>query len=167
MIVVGVDPGARWTGLAIVDGRTLLASCTIERPGASELLDVEPAYLTEIAAGVVDAVRHRGAELLAVERVRRPSWRIKGTEKPLDPTAIMATAVVFGGIIGRGFGVPLVTIPPDGNGSRPWTTYPAQLRPREGGKGGDKLRHERSAYDVATLAVQYRALARARGTVYP
>jgi hypothetical protein len=79
----------------------------------------------------------------------------------------MATGIVFGAVLGRDYGVPVVVVPPDGNGSRPMPSYPASLRPARGAaKGHDSLRHERSAYDVATLGPQYRALARARGNVY-
>lgn len=176
MIVVGVDPGARETGLAIVrygDGE-LLDSATIRRPARSPVLDVEPEYLFEVASAVAAAVDPDVA-LLAVERVQRPAWRVAGKVKPTDPSAIIATGIVFGAILGRAWPVPVVIVDPHRNGSRPFGTYPPQLvtEPERRGTGwelrpaGDgKLRHERSAYDVACRAPMLRSVSLQTGRIY-
>lgn len=177
MIVVGVDPGARSTGLAVIDTTRnagmiatpfLAASITVERTDDRPLLEVPAEYLLRVNAAVVDAVREFAGELVAVERVRRPSWHVARGSKSgrggaaADPSAIMATGIVFGAIAGRAWTVPLVAIPPDGNGRvLPLDRYPVPLATT--GKGNDKRRHERAAYDVATAGPQVARFAAATG----
>lgn len=155
MIVLGVDPGARQTGLAVV-GPTgeLLASATVDRPTGPtdpDLLLVPRSYLARVLGACVEAVREHGVDLIGVERVKRPAWRVGGKVKPLDPSAIMATSIVLGAILGRQWTVPVVAIAVQSNGNlRPLPHYPAPLATN--GRGHDKRRHERSAYDVADRA---------------
>jgi hypothetical protein len=165
-VVVGVDPGAVDTGIAVIQGAygrppRLLASATIHRPRAGEdLLDVPPAYLRDVLSTILEAIRDFDADRVAVEGVKRPSWRVNGKVKPLDPTAIMATSIVLGAILGRAWSAELVVVPVGRNGNAlPLTAYPAPLATN--GKGMDKRRHERSAVDVAL-----RALRVPRGVVY-
>lgn len=191
MIVVGVDPGARETGVALVDTRTreILASTTVRRPAAAQapILEVEPDYLVDVVAvvhayafGTRDprasaAPYFRDAELVAVEGVRRPSWRVAGKVKPTDPSAIIATAFVAGAVLARSWGVPLVVVPPGRNGSQEYGTYPAELvtaSERRGSgwelrlAGDGQLRHERSAYDVALAGPFRLGVAQRSGSVY-
>ncbi len=161
MIVVGVDPGGRETGLAVVDytlltGKipTLLASATIlrERDG-TDLLDLGAGreYLVNVLAGVSAACQDFAVDGIAVEGVRRPSWFHKGKAKPTDPSAIMATSAVAGAVIGRSWSCPLVVVDPVGNGMLlPPAQYPEAIRPKSIA-GKDKRRHERSGYDVAMM----------------
>lgn len=191
MIVLGVDPGARATGLVVVDTDVvpgippaLLGSTTVERPkDGRNLLDVPPEYLRSVIAAMVEAMRQirdeatleptRHVELIAVERVRRPSWHVARGSKSgkggaaADPTALLATAVVLGAILGRAWTVPVVTVPPDRNGRQlPLDAYPTPLATT--GKGQDKRRHERSAYDVACAGPQLHRYATATGGgIYP
>lgn len=157
LVVVGIDPGARATGIAVLERKTLatfdlLGSTAIVRPkiAGEEIIDVPEPYLLDVVAAAVEAVRTHGADLVAVEGIRRPSWRVAGRSKPLDPSAIIGTAQVLGAIRGRSWGVPVVTVPPGRNGHLiPLNRYPEPLATN--GKGSDKRRHERSAYDVAVL----------------
>jgi hypothetical protein len=164
MIVVGVDPGAKWTGISVVGLGDLypylLASTTITRPqDGRELLDVPRSYLLDVNAAILAGVRDHDAQRIAVETVKRPAWRVKGKVKPLDPTAIMATALVLGSILGRSWPVELVRIPPRANGRLlPLNRYPKPLA--TDGVGQDKRRHERSAFDVALSARHGRILNR-------
>lgn len=174
MIVLGVDPGARETGLAVLDRvgadirPRLLTSTTIRRQVGDDLLDVPPAYLAGIAGTIRDAIRTLGVELIVVERVQRPAWRIAGKVSPTDPTAIIATGVVLGAILARSWTPAELVVAPTGrHGSAPLETYPDRLRPARGsGKGTDRLRHERSAFDLAARGPMLRRIAAARGTVY-
>jgi hypothetical protein len=77
----------------------------------------------------------------------------------------MATALVFGAIVGRAWTVPLVAINPGRNGSAlPLDQYPDPLATT--GKGGDKRRHERSAFDVATQGRVTARFAAVNGGIY-
>lgn len=140
MIALGIDPGARWTAFALIDTSP-----------------TRPEYLNAVAS-TVEIMAHYDAvsvDVIGVEWIRRPSWRVKGKAKPLDPTAILATGIVLGVVEAtlRRCAHPIVRIGPSGNGRLlPLTAYPGPLA--TGGKGTDARRHERSAYDVAMMAAQ-------------
>lgn len=161
MIVLGVDPGGRDTGLAVVDtsaGGTstppLLASATVHRLDRGPLEQPGRAYLTDVLAASLDLVRRFEVKLIAVEAVRKPKGHAAGRKGHLiDPAGLMGTAVVFGAVFGRSWTVPVIAIQPGGNGTYlPLGRYPAPIGTT--GKGNDKRRHERSAYDVAVAAPQ-------------
>lgn len=157
-IVLGVDPGLRETGLALVDGRTLLAAGTVTRDGppvpiGRQLTGVDGlTYLDRLGStldGLEQLVVAPRRLLVAVEDVVNPSPHMGTT----NPAGIIATAVALGYVIGWAEaidGVELVTVRPARNGAGIAAQYPAQLLDR-GGKvsPGGKRRHERSAYDVA------------------
>lgn len=155
MIVLGIDPGARWSGLAVIDTEQrfpfpLLASTTIDRGANTGPLERPPRwYVTGVVAAAVQAVAEYGVELVAVEGIRKPGGHAKGRKGHLiDPAAIMGTAVVFGALFGRSWSVPVTAVPPGGNGQGlPLFRYPEPIATK--GLGNDKRRHERSAYDVA------------------
>lgn len=187
MIALGIDPGARWTGLAVIDYAagtmpSLLASRTVDRrdesiyvgpapEGASKLadhLDLPAGYLSAVTRAArllaFDRERwgyptgNRRVETVGVEWLRRPSWRHAGREKPVDPSAVMATAIVLGAIVEafHDVGLPVERIRPMGNGRLfPLAHYPDPIRTT--GAGHDKRRHERSAFDVALMAAQQRS----------
>lgn len=161
MIVVGVDPGSRDTGIAVVEDLEqfgelprLLASVTVHRGDDGPLIDPPDAYLVDVNAAILDAVRtwtpgHRTVSLLAIEGISAPKGFAKGKKHTLDPAPLIGTALVLGAVLGRSWPVPVVRIPPGDNGRRlPLRDYPGPLATR--GKGYDKRRHERSAYDVAS-----------------
>lgn len=194
MIVVGVDPGARSTGIAVVDlagdrdrwGQarpTLLASTTVERSGDEPLLEVSPHYLATVVAAVRDAIRvtpdgiesSSVADVVAVERITRPRQHLDGTRArggrggaAADPTALLATAVVLGAILGRSWApADLVVVPNKGNGRGATVAYPPELLDRDHvARPGGKRRHERAAYDVALAAPLSLNLARRRSSAY-
>jgi hypothetical protein len=160
MIVVGIDPGGRDTGIAVVDcslGGTstppLLASLTVHRSDKGRLEQPPRGYLLDVVGAVLIAVREHGAGMVAVEAVKKPNPHVKrkNGNSIIDPAAIMGTAVVFGAIFGRSWTIPVVAVQPGGNGTYlPLNRYPAPLGTT--GMGNDKRRHERSAYDVAATA---------------
>lgn len=168
MKILGIDPGAVSTGFAVIDDATslrvdagylttpaLLDSATVLRdrtdPTDHDLVEVPRAYLGSVLATALDLVRTHDVELIGVEGVKRPAWRHRGKVKPTDPTAIIATAIVLGAILGRRWTIPIVRVVPAGNGRLlALTAYPLPLATK--GKGHDARRHERSAYDVAASA---------------
>jgi hypothetical protein len=179
MIVVGVDPGARSTGLAVVafTGSTarLVTSATITRPivDGENLLHPCPPYLADVQAAIREATRLGDVELVAVENVNRPRQHLGGERArggkggaAADPTALLATAVVLGAVLGRSWApAEVVVVAPNGHGAGPVGAYPPELRgPRERlhAVGTGVKRHERAAYDVARGAHLTYVLARAR-----
>lgn len=179
--IIGVDPGGRETGIAAIVrsgvDTVLYGSTTVRRVDVEPLLEMPPEYLLAVAGEireVLDGLRADGHEaMLAIEQVTPPSWRVKGKVSPIKPDAIMATSIVLGAVLGRAWGIPIVAVRPGGNGAGVavhgdgrWAHYPERLRPKMGGKGSDKLRHERSAYDCAVRGLATRRLATARGGIY-
>lgn len=184
MIVIGVDPGGRDTGLVVIDDAPpvtrdrpagaidLLESLTIRRADSAAgtpieavprtyLLDVMSAVRDLLQIHVGDARRGTSHALIAVEGVVKPTGHAGGRRGHLiDPAGLLATAQVLGAILARAWSVPVVRVPPGGNGSAlPWTAYPEQIRAKSP-LGKDNRRHMRSAYDVALLARQTLTLER-------
>lgn len=182
MIVVGMDPGARSTGVVLVEigarhtVASLLHRVTLERRD-EPLLDVSPGYLANVVGIVRDtiALAPAAVDLVAVEGIKRPGQFLGGTHArggkggaAADPSALMATAVVLGAILGRSWApAELLVLPPGSNGSRLSAHYPAELLDRDGiARPGGKRRHERSAYDCAVQAASRLAWSRRSGSVY-
>lgn len=190
-VIVGVDPGARSTGVVVIDTAAddrhgnralprLLARCTVLRDPAEPMLEVSDLYLGDVLGIIRDATngalgRDAGGldplrvDVIAVERVTAPTGFAGGKRHTLDPAPIMATCVVLGAIIGRAWApAELVTVRAGARGQGPAAAYPPELLDRGGRVApAGKRRHERSAYDVARAAPARLALARRLGTLYP
>lgn len=158
--VVGVDPGARATGIVLVGGTGLVAGVSVENPEGA-LLPPPGEYLDRVVRAVFDLAESAPGCVVAVESVTRPSWHVaKSASRGAagNPTALLGTAVVLGGVLGAYPGAVLVR--PGRNGSAPMGGYPEELvsageRRKPGWEmrvGGGKLRHQRSAWDVALAA---------------
>jgi hypothetical protein len=149
---IGVDPGARYTG--VVGHHEGVATWTVidrEHHGQRYLEAIEQAIhdawndLASFSPGV------------AIEDVNAPSPHM-GLARPAD-------LIALGRVIGylqRAFPAALL-IPPNKHGSRPWGTYPrelltarewtnAQAKPLAIAGQSSLMRHVRSAYDVAQAA---------------
>ncbi|SNS59126.1 hypothetical protein [Rhodococcoides kyotonense] len=138
-------------------------------------LPVEADYLKKLAAtGALVARTAREAAtangrpvapiVVGIEGITRPNWHMNG-RAAANPEALIAAAIVLGNIQAWAttqFG-PYTEIPPGGNGSAPLGTYPTQLvsdaerrkanwHAAIGASG--KLRHQRSAWDVALTAAR-------------
>lgn len=154
--LIGVDPGARDTGIVAIRADGTLSHVSIHNDGP--LLPLDRAYLLDVKAVVDELIRDAGDDhTLRVETVVRPNWHVakaSGGGSASNPEALLATAQLFGAILGW-YDCELVR--PGGNGSGKLGTYPPALvsdgeRRREGWElrvGTGKLRHCRSAYDVA------------------
>ena len=155
MTRIGVDPGARDTGLIIIRDDGTVTGATVHNDGA--LLPVPTRYLRD----VVDTIRELSdtdTPRVFVESVTRPSWHVaKNASRGAasNPESLLGTCMVLGAVLDA---FPQATlVPPGKNGSRPLGTYPAALvsdgeRRKPGWEmrvGTGKLRHQRSAWDVA------------------
>ena len=155
--VLGIDPGARATGLCVLSGDRIVAHRTITSEG--EIFPAERRYVLAVLDAGATLLQIHNVDLVAVETITRPSWHMKG-RAAVDPTALLATAEVLGAVLGVDWPVNVTQIRPNKNGSQPLGTYPGELvSPGERRKpgwenriGGGQLRHARSAYDVARLA---------------
>ncbi len=167
-VVLGIDPGGKWTGLVVRDGDTLLAAGTVQRDAhdtARDLAGAGPAYLDEV---LTVARRYAtAADLVAIEGVHKPNPHVRGgrtrASNVIDPGPIIATAVLVGHL--RAAFPDATIVPPGRNGSGLLLTYPPALVSdperrhglhRTGDQG--KLRHVRSAWDVAGVAALHARL---------
>ena len=157
--VLGIDPGARATGLCVLSGDEIIAHRTITSGGA--YFPAQRLYVRDVVTTAVLLHDLYEAELIAIETITRPSWHMKG-RAAVDPTALLATAEVLGAVLGVDWPVNVTQIRPNKNGSQPLGAYPGVLvSPAERRKagweariGGGQLRHARSAYDVARHATK-------------
>ena len=161
-IVVGVDPGAAHTGYIVRRRRELLYSEVFDRP-KSQTVERYGAAVAVIVARVTGSIFDGSAGIVGVERVTAPNVWHEGKKRLLDPSHAIGTAIVAGTVAGivagtaiGVFGAPatVIWVPPGHNGQGPLDAYPPELRPTRGkGAGGDRLRHARSAWDIAGQAL--------------
>ena len=174
---VGIDPGARNTGVVAMRGRDILWAKVFTNPGP---LIPEPAYLVGTADAIYgrvagafwgeigeDLPRFAGEDLprFAIEGVSAPKGFAGGKRSPLNPEAIIGAAATFGALVATFRDA--IIVPPGGNGSKPMGAYPRELvsaaeqrKPGWAGRVGESsnARHMRSAYDVILKArIQARA----------
>lgn len=163
VLITGVDPGARWTGIVIRSGRELIAHDVATRPKESPISDLgagldlwREQVLDAVHGSLVTAREHGDQIALAVEGIVPPSPHVRRRDgnSLTDPTAIMATAVIFGALL-QEYNGRVIIVPPGGNGSRVMDSYPVEIRGSGRALKGppmDKNRHARSAWDVAGAA---------------
>jgi hypothetical protein len=161
MIAAGVDPGGRDTGIIIRQDTRLLAHSTVRRGDHEPLqayLDRVINRLIDILDGIPDGTE--GVDepvLLAVEDVVPPTAHLGLT----SVAGLIGTAATLGAVLAAtadaaktGEGV-VIVVPPARHGQGPMAAYPAELRPSRGsGRGKDRLRHERSAWDCSMAGEQ-------------
>jgi hypothetical protein len=153
---VGIDPGAKETGVILRDGTALLLAEVVTnwyyRQGDPSTVTAD--YLNDVMAMAVKAANLMGLAEVAVEGVKKPCPHLGLT----DPSAIIGAGIVLGAIL---LEFPAaVVVPPGGNGSGLLASYPDGLvtdAERRGGlnrKAGQSatIRHCRSAWDVSIAA---------------
>lgn len=156
IVATGVDPGARYTGISVIDNNLkVLLSTTLVRP-----LDVD---INTWARFVVDEVDRIISPfpyvVLGVEGTSDPKGFKGGRRAAINPKDIIKTGIIVGGLILTYRDA--VIIKPGGNGSAPIEFYPDVLvsrRPAElpgSNNGAGTRNHERSAYDVARKALEH------------
>lgn len=158
MKILGVDPGAKWTGLVLVDtgkdGDDSIVGdpVVVSRKRAKPVLDV--GYLREVGAAINDLIDGYPYLIdgIAVEAVTPPNPHVGMTNPGPAMGAAAAAAYAIASATSRN--VPVVIIDAAGHGSHDLRTYPKTLvGARETtGRGKGRLHHARSAYDVARTA---------------
>lgn len=156
-LIVGVDPGGKTTGVIARQRQELLVAELVVNDDAPE---VSAGYLREVLT-VLDSlvVRARQRKLslfVAVEDVIEPNPHLGIA----NMRGLLATAQVLGAV--RCWSedtCDIVVVRPGGHGSAPLRSYPpALVGDREGRAGTGKLRHARSAWDIAAAGVTERML---------
>jgi len=148
---IGIDPGARYTGVSVRKGDEVLLSSTYVRP--QDMLPVTWAVY------VVDAIRDEVISqfpeaLIGIENVTIPNTHNGGKLNLMNPKPVIHLALVVGALA-TAF-PDAVIVRPGKNGSQ--EKYPAVLegrRPKDlpgESNGAGTRNHERSAYDVAGIA---------------
>jgi hypothetical protein len=136
MIVLGVDPGGRTTGLCLCDGREVLGWQLVKR--GTQPFDT---YLMNVL-GRISGLALSG-QAIAVEDLVDPNPHLGITAV----RGLLDTAQVIGAIRAT---LDVTMIRPGGHGSNILRSYPPELvGPREGPSGKGKMRHVRSAFDIA------------------
>lgn len=154
--VLGIDPGARYTGVVLRDGDAVLYASTLVRPDSLDPVG----WARSVVATIRDvlAAHCPAGTRIGVEGVSTPKGFKGGRRSPIDPGAIVFAAVVLGAVIAAW--PDAVVVPPGGNGSQHITHYPPELVGRRpaglpGSSNNAGTRdHEQSAYDVAGKAAK-------------
>lgn len=159
-ICVGIDPGARYTGVAVIDSsEVLLASWIFVRPELEKDYIIWSRELLRVLDTEVFA-RFPKAHI-GIENVSDPKGFKGGSHSAMNPRDIMRTAQILGALSVH---YPdAVYISPANNGSQSDDYYPDALKGRRPAdligsnyKSGTR-KHEKSAYDVAVKALQQKA----------
>lgn len=144
--VIGVDPGGASTGIVVRLGDRLLDWALVERAEPEEF----DAYLGRVMTEITTAGNDRPHALLAVEDLNHPNPHLGLA----NVEGLMATAQVLGAIrrhATRTY-LRLVLVPPGRHGSAPLQSYPRELVGERERAGTGRMRHLRSAWDVAGAA---------------
>lgn len=162
MIVLGVDPGSRNTGIVLRQGEALHGWALEVRAGTQRLPDGP--YLRQVIAACLRLLRNHDldpsdgdAYVVGVEGIAYwPEDTSKG-QRPRDQRGLYGTSMVFGGILTRW---PSAVVVDSGRGVANYhpQAYPGEIRPPVNGAGKDRLNHVRAAWDhshaAETLAKQ-------------
>lgn len=165
-VILGVDPGAKETGLVLVRGEDVVDFVIPSRPTVTDLVDeAYTALVLEGADALAEVLVSPWAiDAVAIENLRAPSPHVRVT----NPGPAIAAGVIAGALIAWADRrrIRVLTVSPDGLGSRLLATYPKVLvGPREKGVGrGGVMRHARSAYDAA-LAARFHLRIPTRGSL--
>jgi len=158
LTIVGVDPGARWTGVIARRGRDLLHGVVVENTAGDRV-----PYAVAVCAEIRNGIEISGGNaVVAVEDVRAPCPHVnrRNGRALTNPGPIIETGVLLGWVLATFEDV--VVVPPGGHGSNPLISYPgalvtasehahmvrakAQLKPAP---QNSTRRHLRSAWDIA------------------
>jgi hypothetical protein len=154
-LIIGIDPGSRETGIVARCGDGTLAfhrlavrTSTWDLPDTADLCQVNEA-VREVRAQAWYRIGEQQDTILAIEGLTHPNPHV-GMANVLGA---LGTAMVLGAVLDCWPGA--IVVPPGQHGAGPLGVYPAALRPTRGqGRGHDRLRHCRSAWDIAFTAEQ-------------
>lgn len=153
MIVIGIDPGAVYTGVSVRDlaEGTILLSSTYVRPKDKEK------EMVSWAIGLAETIEREVVQAfpdakIGIEGISDPKGYSNGKKSPINPKHIIKAAIVLGALAMK---FPDAVIVPPGHNGTSRTGYPDVLngrRPKDlpgNAKGAGTRNHEKSAYDVA------------------
>lgn len=154
--IIGIDPGAKYTGVVVREGDEVLLASTYVRPE-----EIPPiTWASTLALYIIrDVIWLFPDALIGIEGISDPKGYSRGKLSPINPKYLIRAGITLGvvaGVIQTFFpDSNFVVIPPKNNGSRHISMYPECLsgrRPKElpgsNNKAGTR-NHEKSAYDVA------------------
>lgn len=152
--ILGIDPGARYTGVVLRDGDAVLHSTTLVRPQ-------EQSSGTEWALSVVAGIEEILTQIdstpsIAIEGINDPKGFQHGKHAAINPKDIIRAGIVLGALVQRFPGAAIIA--PGNNGSQHYSHYPDVLigrRPKDlpgSSNSAGTRNHEQSAYDVAGKA---------------
>ncbi len=154
--IIGIDPGARYTGVVVRDGDVVLHASTLVR----SLEDREGTDWALLVVRRIEEILQDYPQMIPVgiEGINDPKGFHHGKQAAINPKDIIRAGIVLGACVQRW--PTAIIVPPGGNGSQHYTNYPAELigrRPKDllGSTNGAGTRdHEQSAYDVAGKAAK-------------
>lgn len=152
-VVIGVDPGSRYTAVVARDGDVVLYAGTIVRVGNEEPIS----YARKVVAALRPVVAMFPNAIIGVEGITDPKGFKHGQRAALNPKDIVRTGVVAGAVACAFEDA--VVIRPGNNGSKHLSHYPASLQGRRpadlpgSSVGAGTRRHEQSAFDIAEKAL--------------
>lgn len=154
--VMGIDPGARFVAVTVLDlneatqDETIIYSGTFKRPD-----DMLPVMWATVVTKYVLEVKERFPNIqVGIENVAPPQSHFQGKKNLMNPKYLIHLAIVVGALANA---MPdAVMVRPGKNGSKDNDSYPPEIvgrRPKtlDGptGKAAGTRNHERSSYDVA------------------
>ncbi len=150
MITIGIDPGAKYTGVSVRDKNIVLLSSTYVRPDTTNIVS----WAVEVVKRVHEEIRTLyPTAAIGIEGVTVPNAYNQGKLTMLSPKYIIYTGILVGAFANQ---YPeAVIVRPGKNGSQATGTYPPELsgrRPKtlQGeSKGAGTRNHEKSAWDIA------------------
>ena len=144
-VVIGVDPGGRETGIVLVNRGHLVDHEVITLKAPPKTWPTRE-YLDAVVAAVRSRLDEFDADLVTLEGLKEPNPHLGMT----STRGLISTATVFGAVQ---ITFECEVVQPGGHGLGPPGAYPEAIRIPAGGKGNDKLRHCRSAYDIAHVGL--------------
>lgn len=146
MRILGIDPGGRSTGWCVTDGDQPVEAEVVEREQDQPV----HTYAAAVAQFLQAKWFRHEVELVCVEGLVAVTPHVR--DRPISPTGLLQAAVVFGAVTAVFHSdpmTPLEVVRPGGHGSQPLLAYPRLLVGARETKGTGRMRHARSAYDVA------------------
>lgn len=155
--ILGIDPGARYTGVLVRDGDAVLHSSTLVRP---KDMDSGTEWALSVVQQVNTILEDFSEELpVGIEGISDPKGFQHGKKAAINPKDIIRAGIVLGALAQR-FPKAFI-VPPGKNGSQHYSHYPDVLigrRPADlpgSGNAAGTRNHEQSAYDVAGKAARH------------
>lgn len=152
--VMGIDPGARYTGIIVRDNDEPIYSGIFVRPADMTSTN----WALESVRLAIEVYEEYQPTHIALEGISDPKGFYKGQQAAINPKDIIRTGVVLGALVATW--PEAIIVDPGGNGDRHESFYPDALNGRRpktlagSNKGANTRKHEKSAYDVAGKAMR-------------